>query len=414
MKAPVTTPHGPLFLHLLGDGSRWLLLPPLAELAGLSLARHVLARVDGNRPFWRLRLIEHHPCLPLERCPDLFRSLKEEMVLPAHRPALAWLKAHGYQALASFHWPVLEQPLLFEPEPAPVLPEVPTATANVPVPRCPVVAQATAAEGELFSLKDGQAVTTSLAIAQGTEVEHKAVIQLVRTYLEDLQEFGRVTFEMAPFATAGGTQTREIALLNELQATLVMTYMRNSEVVRTFKKRLVKAFYDLTHFTQTLLQARQAQQDAFRHFNVPTTLSKALYLAAEQQGVIERQQATIGAQQAALADHQTALATLAPKAEFADRVGRSQDAVSIRAFAKLLGTGQNRLYQWLRQRDYLIPGRTEPYQQWLDQGLFRLQEIAFQDAHELDRVAQKTLVTGKGQLRLQAQWDADHAKGLPA
>lgn len=90
-------------------------------------------------------------------------------------------------------------------------------------------------------------VTTSLAIAEGTDVEHKAVIQLVRSYQNDLEEFGRVTFEMRPFETAGGVQQREIAILNEQQSTLILTYMRNSEIVRTFKKRLVKSFYELAH-----------------------------------------------------------------------------------------------------------------------------------------------------------------------
>jgi len=56
---------------------------------------------------------------------------------------------------------------------------------------------------KIVSIKSGEAVTTSLAIAEGTDVEHKAVIQLVRTYQDDLEEFGRVTFEMAPFETAG-------------------------------------------------------------------------------------------------------------------------------------------------------------------------------------------------------------------
>lgn len=37
---------------------------------------------------------------------------------------------------------------------------------------------------------------TLAAIAQGTDNEHKSVIQLVRAYLDDIQEFGEVTFEM--------------------------------------------------------------------------------------------------------------------------------------------------------------------------------------------------------------------------
>ncbi|AHB69565.1 gp79 [Cronobacter malonaticus] len=38
-------------------------------------------------------------------------------------------------------------------------------------------------------------------------------------------------------------QKQEIALLNEQQTTLLITYMRNNEVVRAFKKRLVSEFF---------------------------------------------------------------------------------------------------------------------------------------------------------------------------
>lgn len=92
-------------------------------------------------------------------------------------------------------------------------------------------------------------VTSSFAIAEGTDNEHASVIKLVRTYQADLEEFGRVGFQIEPFETAGGTQQREIALLNQEQATLLLTYMRNNEVVRGFKKRLVRAFFDLAKGT---------------------------------------------------------------------------------------------------------------------------------------------------------------------
>ncbi|MFV3285392.1 Rha family transcriptional regulator [Pseudomonas sp. NY15356] len=94
-------------------------------------------------------------------------------------------------------------------------------------------------------IKDGDAVTPTTAIATGTENEHASVIALVRKYHDDLCEFGRVRFEVDPFETAGGVQTREIALLTEPQATLLLTYMRNTEIVRAFKKKLVREFWEL-------------------------------------------------------------------------------------------------------------------------------------------------------------------------
>lgn len=98
---------------------------------------------------------------------------------------------------------------------------------------------------ELVQLFHGEPVTTSLAIAEGVGLEHKQVIAMVRKYIPELQKFGRVAFETAPFETSGGIQYRELAYLNEPQATFLITCMRNSPVVIEFKLALVRAFFGL-------------------------------------------------------------------------------------------------------------------------------------------------------------------------
>lgn len=128
------------------------------------------------------------------------------------------------------------------------------------------------ARTEIVSLIDGQVVTTTLAIASGCKVDHASVIKLVRTYQTDLEEFGLVGFEIQPrpLGQHGGSDT-EYALLNEQQSTLIMTYMRNSPVVREFKKTLVKEFWSLVRgkpaalpsYAETLrLYADQIEQTA--------------------------------------------------------------------------------------------------------------------------------------------------------
>lgn len=85
--------------------------------------------------------------------------------------------------------------------------------------------------------------TTSEIIAQNTDTEHRAVLQLIGTYKEQMEQFGRVAFEMRTLKTKGGDQQREIAILNEQQSTFLLTLMRNSEIVVRFKVELVKEFY---------------------------------------------------------------------------------------------------------------------------------------------------------------------------
>lgn len=51
--------------------------------------------------------------------------------------------------------------------------------------------------------------------------------------------------EIRPLVTPGGVQEKRTTRLNEQQSTLLLTYLRNTEQVRTFKKNLVRAFYEM-------------------------------------------------------------------------------------------------------------------------------------------------------------------------
>lgn len=104
----------------------------------------------------------------------------------------------------------------------------------------------------------GGLAVTSETVAAGTEVEHRAVLQLITTHQPSLEAFGGVAFEMRPFATAGGTQEKRVALLNEQQATLLMTFMRNSERVVQFKVALVTAFFQMA---QQLAKPAEPSED---------------------------------------------------------------------------------------------------------------------------------------------------------
>lgn len=89
----------------------------------------------------------------------------------------------------------------------------------------------------------GEPYTTSEIIAAGAEVQHHAVQQLISAYRQDFEEFGQVAFEMRAVKYSRGTNYEKIYHLNEQQATLLMTYLKNTEVVRAFKKELVRQFY---------------------------------------------------------------------------------------------------------------------------------------------------------------------------
>lgn len=91
-------------------------------------------------------------------------------------------------------------------------------------------------------------VVTSETIADGAGVEHRATLQLIEKHRERLERFGTFAFEMRK---SGGRPT-QVALLNEQQSTLLLTFMRNTEQVIDFKVNLVEAFFAMAEQVSSL------------------------------------------------------------------------------------------------------------------------------------------------------------------
>lgn len=85
--------------------------------------------------------------------------------------------------------------------------------------------------------------TTSEIIAECAEVQHHTITRLIREHKADFEALGILGFEIHKLDTRG--QPKKSYLLNEQQATLLITYLKNTEPVREFKKNLVKAFFEL-------------------------------------------------------------------------------------------------------------------------------------------------------------------------
>ena len=124
---------------------------------------------------------------------------------------------------------------------------------------------------------------------------------------------------------------------------------------------------------------------------IPQTFAQALRLAAEQAEQIEAQQKQLEEQ--------------APKVAFATAIINSPSSCGIDELAKLLkqngvDMGEIRLFQWLRDNDYLCSvgtARNQPTQKALDMGLFELKPQTWTNPRT-DEVmtTTRTMVTGKG------------------
>ncbi|MDS5167239.1 Rha family transcriptional regulator [Streptococcus pneumoniae] len=85
--------------------------------------------------------------------------------------------------------------------------------------------------------------TTSAIIAECAEVKHDTVQSLIRNHQEDFESYGIIGFEIRKLDGRG--RPMKIYRLNEQQATLLITYLKNTEPVRKFKMNLVKAFFEM-------------------------------------------------------------------------------------------------------------------------------------------------------------------------
>ena len=125
-------------------------------------------------------------------------------------------------------------------------------------------------------------------------------------------------------------------------------------------------------------------------------MAKALLVAnnkiKERDAIIERQQAKIEADK--------------PKTIFADAVSTSHTSILVGDLAKLIcqngvQIGQKRLFEWLRQNNFLIKSgssRNMPTQKSIDLGLFEIKESTVQNPDGSVRITRTPKVTGKGQI----------------
>ncbi|EAA3361945.1 phage regulatory protein/antirepressor Ant [Salmonella enterica] len=236
----------------------------------------------------------------------------------------------------------------------------------------------------IVTLNDtGCPVTTSLAIAEGVGNPHSSVIKLIRQNTSDLEEFGLLDFKSE---STGGRPT-EYAMLNEQQSTLLLTYMRNNDVVREFKKRLVKAFFEL---------AQQRQAPAVENLSRLEILQLAMQ-SEEERLRLEQEKRQL--------EHQ--LEEEAPLVAFAKQVEIAQDAISVAQAAKILGTGQRRLFAFLRQIGW-VSRRNEPYQTKIEAGYLDVKLGSWEHPNHGLQQSVTALVTGKGLAKLQKLWSQHH------
>lgn len=242
---------------------------------------------------------------------------------------------------------------------------------------------------DLVIIQGGELVTTTLAIATGTANKHEAVIKLARTYQADLSEFGLVRFEIQPKPQGqrGGSDT-EYAILNEEQAALLITYMRNNDVVRRFKIALVRGFSDMRRQIATPAPALPDFTDPAAAARAWADAKDAERLASTKVGQLEHQ-----------------VAELAPAAAGLERIANIDDAMCVTDAAKTLQLAPGKLREILLEKKWVYPRQGKPghvaYQDKIHAGYLKHKYFNYQDPESGEPKSKaQVLVTSKGVAKL--------------
>lgn len=123
--------------------------------------------------------------------------------------------------------------------------------------------------------------TTSEEIAQCAGVTRHAVQSILEQHRADFEEFGKVAFEMRPLPGSKTGQKVKAYHLNEQQATLAITYLRNTPQVRAFKKELVRQFFVMRDKLANVASARNDFRTLTDHIALIKDEPKAYHFSNE-------------------------------------------------------------------------------------------------------------------------------------
>lgn len=235
----------------------------------------------------------------------------------------------------------------------------------------------------LVTMKDRQAVTSSLQVAMGFEKQHKHVIEAIETKIQSVENSAhyKLMFAEGEYSDSRGRQQRIYFMNRDGFAFIAMGF--TGRKADDFKLKYISAFNEMENSLKTQISTQ---------YQIPTKLSEALRLAAD----LEEQNEQL----------QLENTILKPKALFADTVSTSHTSILVGELAKLIkqngiDVGPNRLFIWLRKNNYLIKRKgtdwNMPTQKAMELRLFEIKETVINRSNGDISISKTVKVTGKGQ-----------------
>lgn len=233
----------------------------------------------------------------------------------------------------------------------------------------------------LVIMKDRQAVTTSLNVAENFAKNHQHVLRDLDGLKEGVQNWTDLFWEDT-YIHPQNKQPYRMIYMNRDGFTLLAMGFTGKKALE-FKLKYIQAFNRME--TQLIEQAKDS-------YMIDDPVKRA------EKWIQERKQV----QALELENSQ-----LKPKAIFADSVSASETSILINDLAKLLKQngieiGGTRLFSWLRENGFLIKRKGTDYnmptQRSMELQLFQIKETAINHNSGRISISRTPKVTGKGQL----------------
>lgn len=381
------TPHGPLWISVNLDGTRWVPIKAISEVVGVSQAE-IMKKLDRNNRYWgHQSVLIPEPwklALPLGRVSEFLHSIKSHQV---SRPsALGWLQANVYRVVHDFQIPDPIVPLIpTEPEPVHVVIRTPRPKVKAESEPMAVVSselipiQRTNMGGDEVNAVSGRDLHAFLEVG-------KDFTSWIKDHVETFGFCERRDFEVFTENgenPKGGRPSKEYMISISMAKELAM-------VQRTAKGKQARLY-----FIECERRA-MAPVAAMSQFRVPTNLREALHLAAELEDKRMELASKVEAQQ-------ETIAMLEPKANGLDLIATTAEgAHTLTESAKILQQPPRKFVKYLEREAwvYRTNGNLTAYQPRIHQGLM---EHKFVTIHHKDgptiQVAQP-LITPKGLAKL--------------
>lgn len=213
---------------------------------------------------------------------------------------------------------------------------------------------------------------TSREIAEITGKQHKDVLEAIRNMEPAWVKVNGRKFPLVEYIDAKGERRPQY------------------ELTKTESLYVGTKFNDEA---RAKLVIRWEELETKNRNQIPQSFSEALMLAAKQAQEIEEKQKQLESQR--------------PKVLFAESVEASSTTILVGEMAKILlqngvSIGQNRLFEWLRNHNYLINRKGTDYnmptQYSMEMGLFEIKETSIVRSDGGITVSKTPKVTGKGQV----------------